>query len=90
MSMALSKGVTLEQVLGLAQQLRPADQARLVARLAPTVETLLNDIENVHATSARRPLRGLLADLGAAPSAEEIEEVQREMWATVNPEEDKG
>jgi hypothetical protein len=78
--------VTLEQVIVLAQKLRPVDQARLVMRLAPTLEVFLNRIEGLEATRPHRPLRGLLADLGVAPSSEEINEVQREMWATFGKE----
>ena len=79
--------VTLDQVLALAQRLRPVDQARLVARLAPAVERVLGQTESSSALSASRTsLRGLLADLGPAPSAEDIDEVQREMWATFTRE----
>ncbi len=72
--------VTFEQVLVLAQQLQPVDQARLVARLAPIVERVLNHVERT-TSQPRKPLRGLLADLGPAPSAADIDEVQQEMWA---------
>lgn len=74
--------ITFEQVFDLAQRLRPIDQARLVARLAPKVEWLLDQVEPVINKQPRQSLRGLLADLGPAPSAEEIDEVQHEMWAT--------
>lgn len=74
--------VTFDQVFSLAQRLRPMDQVRLVARLAPKVEWMLEQVEPTTLVQTRRPLRGLLADLGPAPSAEEIDEVQQEMWAT--------
>lgn len=77
--------ITLEQVLSLAQRLRPIDQVRLAVRLAPKVEWVLTQLENEPALT-RIPLRGLLSDLGAAPSAEEIDEVQREMWAGFDKE----
>lgn len=70
--------VTLDQVLALARRLRPVDQARLIARLAPTVEQLLQP----PSAGPRPPLRGFLADLGTAPSDADITEVQHEMWAT--------
>jgi hypothetical protein len=73
----ISNEVTLEQVLMLAQQLRPVDQARLVIRLAPKVEVFLNQVEGRDAAQARQPLRGLFSDLGAAPSAEDTDEVQQ-------------
>jgi hypothetical protein len=73
--------VTLDQVLALARRLRPADQARLIVRLAPTIEQLLVHAQPTSGAS-RLPLRGLLADLGPAPSDSDITDVQREMWAT--------
>lgn len=78
--------VTLDQVLALAQRLRPVDQVRLVARLTPTIERVLGQEESTTPPVSRTPLRGLLADLGPAPSAEDIDEVQREMWATFTRE----
>jgi hypothetical protein len=74
-----SAGVTLDDVLALAQRLRPVDQARLVAQLAPVVERVLNQADPPSPPPSRTPIRGLLADLGPAPSAEEIDEVRREM-----------
>ena len=78
--------VTFEQVFRMARRLRPVDQARLVARLAPAMERLVEQIDHAPAEQPRLPLRGLLADLGPAPSAEEIDEVQREMWASFSEE----
>ncbi len=78
--------VTFEQVFSLAQQLRLKDQVRLIARLAPKVEWMLEEAESATQVLTRKPLRGLLADLGPAPSAEEIDEVQHEMWATFGQE----
>lgn len=74
--------VTFEQVLGLARRLRTVDQVRLVARLTPQVEMALVQMEEAVSALPRKSLRGLLADLGPAPSAADIEEIQREMWAT--------
>jgi len=71
--------VTLEQVLTLARKLRPVDQARLVVRLAPRIEQFLNQVEGEEASQPRRPLRGLLPNIGPAPSAEDIDEARREM-----------
>jgi len=71
--------ISFEQVLELAKKLPPIDQARLVARLAPNMEKLLEQVDS--SSTKRASLRGLLADLGQAPSSEEIDEVRREMWA---------
>lgn len=78
--------ITFDHVLDLAQRLRPIDQARLVARLAPKMESLLDQVEPMTTPQPRQSLRGLLADLGPAPSAEDIDEVQQEMWATFGQE----
>ena len=75
--------ITFEQVFLLAQRLRPVDQARLVVRLAPKVEWLLMQVESTFPPLSRIPLRGLLSDLGTAPSAEDIDRVQQEMWSTI-------
>lgn len=74
--------VTFDTVFALAQRLRPSDQARLIASLAPTIEQLLDRIEQPAVVPERSPLRGLLADLGSAPSDADITEVQQEMWKT--------
>lgn len=63
---------TFDTVFALARQLRPSDQARLIASLAPTLEHLLDRIEQPTAVPERSPLRGLLADLGSAPADAEI------------------
>ncbi len=74
--------VTVESVLELLRQLPPRDQLKVVARAVPEMERQM--------PSVRRPLRslrGLCADLGPAPSAEEIDEARREAWANF-PRED--
>jgi hypothetical protein len=85
-SISVTGEVSFEQVLVLAQRLRPVDQARLAARLLPVVETVLNQVAPANAPPVHQPLRGLLADLGKAPSAAEIDEVQRTMWAQFGEE----
>ncbi|MBN1287251.1 MAG: hypothetical protein JXB47_17765 [Anaerolineae bacterium] len=64
----------LETVMAMAQQLSQLEQMRLVewlvAMWARTVEE----------TPPKRSSRGILAHLGPAPSAEEIDEARREMW----------
>lgn len=75
--------VTLDQVLGLAQQLSPRDQARLLVRLVPALERALEQ----PLSRSRPDFWGILSDLGPAPSAEEIDEARREAWANF-PRED--
>ena len=68
--------MTLEQVLELAKQLSLVDKVRLIEQMAPEIEREL--VKNT--TSPRRSLWGLCADLGTAPSTEEIDEARREAW----------
>ncbi|MBW4497408.1 MAG: hypothetical protein KME26_30970 [Oscillatoria princeps RMCB-10] len=75
--------MTLEQVLKQARQLSLVDKVRLIQQIAPEIEREL--VENRPAK--RRSLWGLCADLGSAPSAEEIEEARRKAWASF-PKED--
>jgi len=74
--------VTLEQVISLARQLPPLEKIRLIEQMAPEIERDM---------PSQRPLKlksllGLCADLGPAPSAQEIDEIRREMWADFFPE----
>jgi len=78
-----SKVVTLDDVLRLAQQLAMPEQLRLMALLASSAERSWNDIVHISPAEHDVPLRGLLSDLGPAPSAEDIDEVRHEMWASL-------
>lgn len=75
--------VTFEEVLDLAKRLSPVDKVRLIERVAPEIERELAFTTR----TPRKSLRGLCADLGPAPSAEEIDEARREEWANF-PRED--
>lgn len=66
--------VTLEQVLSLARQLPSLDKVRLIERIVPDIE------RDIRQAQPLRSLLGLCADLGSAPSAEDIDEIRREMW----------
>jgi len=73
----MGKVVTFEEVLGLAKQLSPLDKVRLIERIAPEIERELVTVQ----PQPRRSLWGLCADLGSAPSTEEIDEARRAEWA---------
>jgi len=75
--MAERKAATLEQVVSLARQLPPVEKIRLIERLVPEIE---RDMLGQR-PPRRKSLLGLCADLGPAPSAEDIVEIRREMWA---------
>ncbi|MBI1281790.1 MAG: hypothetical protein GC179_26940 [Anaerolineaceae bacterium] len=58
-----------------AKTLSAREKAELVARVSELLQT-----EIPEPTRKRTPLRGILADLGPAPSAEDIDEVRQEVW----------
>jgi hypothetical protein len=74
---------TLDEVLNLAKKLSPRDKIRLIENMAPEIERDLLSSQ----TKPLKSLWGLWADLGPAPSAEEIDEIRREEWANF-PRED--
>jgi hypothetical protein len=52
-----------------------------VNNLTGTVDVVVQEVEAAAATAIPRGFIGLCADLGPAPSAEEMDEARREMWA---------
>jgi hypothetical protein len=77
LKVAETKAATLEQVVSLARQLPPVEKIRLIERMVPEIE---RDMLGQRPLK-RKSLLGLCADLGPAPSAEDIDEIRREMWA---------
>jgi hypothetical protein len=77
MKVAETKAATLEQVVSLARQLPPVEKIRLIERMVPEIE---RDMLGQRPLK-RKSLLGLCADLGPAPSAEDIDEIRHEMWA---------
>jgi hypothetical protein len=63
--------------------LSPVDKVRLVEQIMTTLERDLMQSSK----KPKRSLYGIWADLGPAPSAEDIDEARREMWANF-PRED--
>jgi hypothetical protein len=69
--------VDLDQVLAMATQLSAVDKVRLIEGLAPRIEQDLREMRAIRI----RSLLGLCADLGPAPSAEEIDAARLEAWS---------
>jgi hypothetical protein len=69
--------VVLEQVKELLTKLTPQEKAEVVEWLGTSLKAELPESSPMK----RKSVRGLLADLGTAPSAEEIDEARREMWS---------
>jgi hypothetical protein len=72
--------MTIEQLLQQANELTADEQLELATRLLLRVRTQPNQQPSTD-------LYGMLADLGAAPSAEDIDAARAEMWANF-PRED--
>jgi hypothetical protein len=71
--------ITLEQVISMARQLPALEKIQLIERIAPEIEHDLR--KELGTPRPRKSLLGLCADLGPAPSEQDIDEVRREMWA---------
>lgn len=75
-----------EQIAALAMRLSSIEKVRLLERLAAALH---EEMSQSSQPKPRKALYGFLADLGPAPSAEEIDEARREMWKNF-PREDIG
>ena len=69
--------ITLEEVVSWARKLPPLEKIRLIELIAPEIEQDLR--EGLHRKRPRKSLLGLCADLGSAPSRQDIDEIRREM-----------
>ncbi|MDW7712255.1 MAG: hypothetical protein SCH98_17445 [Deferrisomatales bacterium] len=69
--------MSVDQVVSLARHLPPADKLRLIELIARE----LSEQQLGSPGGEMRPTVGLCADLGAAPSAEDIDEARQEMWS---------
>ncbi len=68
--------MTLQEVLKLAKQLSPIDKVRLIQKLTLNLEQELAQQK----PQPTKSLWGLCADLGKAPSTEEINLTRSEEW----------
>lgn len=73
------QNASLQNVLHLAKQLTPIEKVQLIEKIVPDLEAHLEVVDTFR-TSPKMPLRsvyGLCADLGPAPSAEDIDEIKK-------------
>lgn len=75
--------ISFDEIVTLAENLPPLEKVRLVERVMATLEQQLTTAQNQPLKSAY----GLWADLNIDISANEIDEVRREMWGNF-PRED--
>jgi hypothetical protein len=71
---------TLEQIFAEARHLSTHDKLRLIERLALDLEHTISSGPVATAERRSRSLHGALADLGPAPSEEDIKEMRRIAW----------
>lgn len=74
--------MTLHEVMSLVRGLSLLDKVRLIEQLAPEIERELIAQQSIQQSKSRRSLWGLWADLGEAPSSEDIRQIRQEMWST--------
>ena len=85
------QNASLQNVLHLAKQLTPIEKVQLIEKIVPDLEAHLEIIDTSR-TSPKLPLRsvyGLCADLGPAPSAEDIDDIRREIFENFAKEKNK-
>ncbi|MEA3345129.1 MAG: hypothetical protein U9Q78_02610 [Chloroflexota bacterium] len=68
--------ITLEQVVLLARRLPPLEKIHLIEQMVPDIKRDMLKQQSLK----RKSLLGLCADLGPAPTSEEIDEIRHEMW----------
>jgi hypothetical protein len=77
----MDQPITVETILAMSEQLSAVDKVRLIERIAPQIVRDLNTAPK----APRKSLRGLWR--GAQITAEDIDEMRREMWKSF-PRED--
>ena len=73
------QNASLQSVLYLAKQLTPIEKVQLIEKIVPDLEAHL-EVVDTSRTSPKLSLQsvyGLCADLGPAPSAEDIDEIKK-------------
>lgn len=78
----MSSSDQVDEVVTLALRLSPLEKVRLVERIVATLHHSPGE-----RSASLRALYGVLAHLGSAPTAEDIESARREAWSAF-PRED--
>jgi hypothetical protein len=69
--------LSASSILEMLHKLPPQERLKVIARALPEIEKDLSQ----QTPQRRTSLLGICSDLGPAPSAEEIDQARREMWA---------
>jgi hypothetical protein len=70
--------MTIDEIRQAVHQLTPQEKAQIISELAADLAT---QQQPASAPQPKRDFYGALAHLGKAPSAEDIDEVRREVWS---------
>ena len=68
---------SIEKAVKVLRELPPREQLKVIVEILPELEMMLSESTG----KPRRSLLGLCADLGKAPSSQEIDEARKEVWA---------
>jgi hypothetical protein len=71
-----STGTNMDQAIKVLRGLPPREQLKVIAKILPELEKRLSESPE----KLRISLLGFSADLGKAPSAEEIDETRKEIF----------
>jgi len=68
---------SIERAVKVLRELPPREQLKVIVEILPELEMMLSESSG----KPRRSLLGLCADLGKAPSTQEIDEARKDIWA---------
>lgn len=74
------KIVTLADILPLAKQLTPLEKVRLIEEVVPDLEASLEALSARRGRVSLQSAYGICADLGPAPSSEDLDAIRQEMF----------
>jgi hypothetical protein len=77
----VDKNMTLQELIRLAEKLSPIEKRKLIEQITTEMESEPREVNQ-----PRRSLWGICADLGQAPSAEDIDKIRREVWGDFTAE----
>lgn len=70
--------ITLADILPLAKQLTPLEKVRLIEEVVPDLEASLEALSTCRVSL--QSAYGVCADLGPAPSSEDLDAIRKEMF----------
>jgi hypothetical protein len=75
--MSVSESATIEKAIAILKELSPRERLKVLEQMLPVTKQEIAEEQ----PRPKKSLRGIVAHLGPAPSAEDIDEARREAWA---------